>query len=71
MKHRFHSAGRSCLAAITVMFLGFGAAQAFAAPASSEQTRLACDFFTCDESCRAAGYSAGSCTYKDVCRCYP
>lgn len=71
MKNPVSRAGRTCLAAITAVSLGFGAAQAFASPASFVETRRACDFFTCDESCIAAGYSAGMCTYKDQCRCYP
>jgi hypothetical protein len=62
--------GKLALALTTSLGLAFGASQAFAAP-SAAGTRLACDFITCDQACIAKGYSAGDCTYKGVCRCYP
>jgi hypothetical protein len=44
----------------TVSALGFGAAQAFAAPAAGAQAR-ACTSAQCNADCRARGYDGGIC----------
>lgn len=69
MKNPAYRVGRTCLAAITVVSLGLGAVQAFAAPAWADQARRACEPFTCEQNCIAAGYATGICTYRG-CRCY-
>jgi|GEM_PF-2239061 len=63
---------------VTVLSLGFGAAQAFAAPRASAETAMeACtslDVYRCNQSCKSRGYFAGTCEvlsngYK-YCNCF-
>lgn len=50
--------------------LGFGAAQAFAAPAAPAAS-LACSHSFCDSYCIGAGYNGGSCVGSPgKCLCY-
>lgn len=49
--------------------LGFGGAQAAAAPAVADQAR-ACNPTGCDRSCRAQGGISGRCTDAGLCACF-
>ena len=66
--------------AATVLSLGFGAAQAFAAPRAPEAVGAAMaectsyDIYYCNQSCKSRGYFAGTCEvlsngYK-YCNCF-
>jgi hypothetical protein len=48
--------------------LGFGAAQAFAAPAGATAT-LSCSDEHCDANCVSRGYAYGDCS-TGACRCF-
>lgn len=52
--------------------LGFGAAQAAAAPGGAPgERRLVCDDLACLDYCERAGYSYGICRTDGSCRCGP
>jgi hypothetical protein len=59
-----------------VLALGFGAAQAFAAPGVAPKhgaARRSCDQAFCDNTCRSHGYSVGLCETDygtSYCTCY-
>jgi len=54
-----------------VLALGFGALQAFAAPASaSAANALQCDPYWCEAECVGYGYSGGFCISRLRCECY-
>jgi hypothetical protein len=48
--------------------LGFGAAQAFAAPAAAT-AKLSCSDEHCDANCVSRGYAYGDCS-TGACRCF-
>jgi hypothetical protein len=52
---------RGMFAAMTAAALGFGAAQAFAAPAAGAAAERACSSGQCSRDCRRAGYDGGFC----------
>ena len=61
--------------AATVLALGFGAAQAFAAPSAPQRdgAALACAQPYCYNSCRSSGYLGGFCEEfngSTYCECY-
>lgn len=49
--------------------LGFGAAQAFAAPSAPAAARLSCSWERCDAICVSRGYAYGDCS-TGACRCF-
>ena len=49
--------------------LGFGAAQAFAAPSAPAAARLSCSDERCDANCVSRGYAYGDCS-TGACRCF-
>jgi hypothetical protein len=55
--------------ASAVCALGFGAAQAFAAPSASTAARLACSDERCDAICVSRGFAYGDCS-TGACRCF-
>jgi hypothetical protein len=60
---------RACFALATAAALGFGAAQAFAAPGVSE-SRAACTNAQCNDDCRRMGYDGGICAGSWGCACW-
>jgi hypothetical protein len=57
-------ARNAVFAVATVLSLGFGAAQAFAAPRAAETSMTACtsyDVYYCNQSCKSRGYFGGTC----------
>lgn len=58
----------------TLLTLGFGAVQAFAAPrAQADAARRACSLASCDYGCRSRGYLGGLCDEVNgtqYCECY-
>jgi hypothetical protein len=58
----------------TVLTLGFGAAQAFAAPSAPQKgAAMACNISTCMWLCQRSGYSAGFCEEfngSSYCECF-
>ncbi len=50
--------------------LGFGGAQAVAAPAAAQDEMRACNPTGCDRSCRARGGFSGRCTDAGLCACF-
>lgn len=52
---------RGMFAAVTAAALGFGAAQAFAAPAAAANAERACVNGKCARECRSIGYDDGFC----------
>jgi hypothetical protein len=58
---------RWSFAAATVLALGFGAAQAAAAPEALEER--ACNPKGCNQTCVAQGSIRGECTETGLCRC--
>jgi hypothetical protein len=60
---------RSLFALATASALGFGAAQAFAAPAAPAEAR-ACTNAQCNLDCRARGYDGGVCAGSWGCACW-
>jgi hypothetical protein len=59
---------RSLFALASVAALGFGAAQAFAAPAAADAR--ACTTAQCNLDCRARGYDGGVCAGSWGCACW-
>lgn len=59
---------RWSFAAATALALGFGAAQAAAAPGSADAER-ACNPRGCNATCVAQGSIRGECTETGLCRC--
>jgi hypothetical protein len=49
--------------------LGFGAAQAFAAPSTPVAATLSCSDERCDAICVSRGYAYGDCS-TGACRCF-
>lgn len=61
---------KALFASVTALALGFGAAQAFAAPApAADEKALYCSEFSCNYDCRRRGYSGGFCGAIS-CSCY-
>ncbi|HEX5871557.1 MAG TPA: hypothetical protein VFY65_14120 [Longimicrobium sp.] len=50
--------------------LGFGGAQAAAAPAAAQSEMRACNPTGCNQSCRAQGGISGRCTDAGLCACF-
>ena len=50
--------------------LGFGGAQAVAAPAAAHDEARACSPAGCDRSCKAQGGISGRCTDAGLCACF-
>lgn len=50
--------------------LGFGGAQAVAAPAAARDEMRACNPTGCNQSCRAQGGISGRCTDAGLCACF-
>ncbi|HEX6368234.1 MAG TPA: hypothetical protein VF006_04845 [Longimicrobium sp.] len=59
---------RGLFAAATAAMLGFGAAQAFAAPAPA--AARACTNAQCDADCKRWGYDGGICAGSWGCACW-
>ena len=58
---------------VTVLALGFGAAQAFAAPVAKPAAALYCSPTSCDLNCRQRGAAGGFCEDRggfQSCACY-
>jgi hypothetical protein len=63
--------GRTVFNSAAVLALGFGALQAFAAPAkASAATSRLCDPTWCDNSCIANGANGGFCIDRYRCECW-
>lgn len=61
---------KGAFAAVMVASLGFGAAQALAAPsASAVRAATSCSDERCDAICVSRGYSYGDCS-TGACRCF-
>ena len=60
---------RGLFALATAAVLGFGASQAFAAPAAAAEAR-ACTNAQCNLDCRARGYDGGVCAGSWGCACW-
>lgn len=62
---------KALFASVTALALGFGAAQAFAAPAPAADAKnsLYCSQASCNYDCRRRGYSGGFCGAV-YCNCY-
>jgi hypothetical protein len=60
---------RGLFALATAAALGFGAAQAFAAPAAPG-ARAACTTAQCNLDCRRMGYDGGVCAGSWGCACW-
>ncbi|HSU15323.1 hypothetical protein [Longimicrobium sp.] len=70
MSGRIGQASRWTLAAAVAAALGFGAAQAVAAPAApSPHSPRVCAGPACDLLCRQLDYARGQCV-EGVCRCF-
>lgn len=62
---------RRVFGALTVAALGFGGAQAFAAPASAGAGERVCSDQVCDRVCEALGsIGGGFCSPAGICVCY-
>ncbi|HEU4883867.1 MAG TPA: hypothetical protein VFT45_16525 [Longimicrobium sp.] len=64
-----HHARRGIFALATAAALGFGAAQAFAAPAQAAGA-WACTNAQCNLDCKARGYDGGICAGSWGCACW-
>lgn len=72
MSRRTNILRNGLIALATMSVLGFGAAQALAAPAGPAGVR-ACGPFpspNCNTWCQERGYSRGVCTPGNNCKCY-
>jgi hypothetical protein len=59
---------RGVFAVLTAAALGFGGAQAFAAPAAAQDSMRACSAGACSRDCRRAGADGGFCD-QGACIC--
>ncbi|HEX2093254.1 MAG TPA: hypothetical protein VHG28_12680 [Longimicrobiaceae bacterium] len=71
MRHPSRHLGRAVFGAAVLAALGFGAAQAFAAPADTSVARNHCQEF-CNPYCIGEGYAGGTCggVSGQNCLCY-
>ncbi len=60
---------RAVFGAAVAVALGFGAAQAYAAPGSAEQVRRYCDEGDCVRVC--GGQGMGGICWSNACVCHP
>jgi hypothetical protein len=60
---------KGLFAAVMVAALGFGAAQALAAPRAAARAANTCSWERCDAICVSRGYSYGDCS-TGACRCF-
>lgn len=65
-----HAARRWIFATGMTAALGFGGAQALAAPAPAARADNACDSRLCNRVCQALGSIGGFCTEPAGCSCY-
>lgn len=61
---------RGFFALATAASLGFGAAQAFAAPAAAAAETAVCTNAECNTWCRSQGYDGGICAGSWGCACW-
>jgi hypothetical protein len=69
MSGRFGMVPRWSVAAAIAASLGFGAAQAMAAPAAMAARSQVCAGAACDLLCKQLDYARGQCV-EGVCRCF-
>jgi hypothetical protein len=64
------TARRAVLGAGTAVVLGFGGAQALAAPAPASTGQAVCNERLCDRLCQSVGSIGGVCNPDGFCVCY-
>lgn len=69
MKHVIEQLRRAVFAAAVLGSLGFGAAEAFAAPPATAR-EATCNEYTCHRNCRLAGASGSWCDEYNGCLCF-